>query len=303
LAEKELSCAEIRRVFTESELLRHLSEIVLTGGEPTLRPDFPEILEFLAEALPDTHLRITTNAVASEGVLASLLPLAKTGSLKRCTLVISINGLQKTHDELRGVPGSFVSAVGMLEAAPRHLPGLRREVTFMVCPDNSEQIGAVYGLAVEHGAGFSMCVAQDSDILFANRGRVRWEAGAISRARQAIQEMTARLLGGRCEHGNMVCPEERFYYEHMTDYMRRPRRLIECPAGTLSLFVNPYGNVHPCVKLPFEMGTVRQMGFDDLWSGDRAGKVRSFIEAGYCHCWLLGEVRQYRPDSRVTPVR
>src|SRR5207249_11174898 len=76
-----------------------------------------------------------------------------------------------------------------------------------------------------------------------------------------------------------------YFYSRMTDYQRAPRRIFECFSGTHSFFLDPWGNVYPCITLSTSLGNLRQQAFDDLWFAAPAGAVRTDIAEERCHCW------------------
>ena len=73
----------------------------LSGGEPTLHPDFITIVDNLLEEL-DNHVVVLTNGIRLKDLGATILKWPK----ERFHLQLSIDGLEKEHDQLRG-PGSF----------------------------------------------------------------------------------------------------------------------------------------------------------------------------------------------------
>jgi radical SAM protein with 4Fe4S-binding SPASM domain len=104
-AHNELSPSQVREVLTEFEEMQGL-RVMLTGGEPLLYAGFGEINEML----PDFFFRkvLFTNAV--------LLRKDLIKSLKVDEIQISIDGLERAHDAIRG-SGTFVRSVQALRQA------------------------------------------------------------------------------------------------------------------------------------------------------------------------------------------
>jgi len=98
--ERALSLAEIARLFRELSSAK--PAITISGGEPLLRRDIPDIV---AEArrwnLPVT---LVTNGMLLERYAERLVEAGL------ATLVVSIDGPASVHDEVRGVRGSFEKA-------------------------------------------------------------------------------------------------------------------------------------------------------------------------------------------------
>lgn len=96
---RDLPAPAIRKVLAEFEEMQGL-RLLITGGEPLLHPVFREINEML----PEFSLRkvLFSNGVALTGDLLDELNVEE--------VQLSIDGLEKSHDALRG-RGSFIRAI------------------------------------------------------------------------------------------------------------------------------------------------------------------------------------------------
>ncbi len=116
----------------------------LTGGEPTVHPDFSSIVESLV-APGHTHVAVLTNGLALRGWLDS-----QRWDFERLHLQISLDGLQAAHDRLRG-RGSF-------DQLRRELLWLReRDIPFTlsmcVTAENVQDMPGLVDLAADVRAG------------------------------------------------------------------------------------------------------------------------------------------------------
>jgi MoaA/NifB/PqqE/SkfB family radical SAM enzyme len=110
-------------------------EVVLTGGEPLLRPDLTfELLERLGPR--GIGLTLNTNGWFVDNAVADRL-----ASVAGLQVAVSIDGATPAlHDASRGVPGSWRRAV---EATSRLLDrGVRVQVVHVVTPDNEHAFPA-----------------------------------------------------------------------------------------------------------------------------------------------------------------
>ncbi len=122
-----------------------LSAVKLTGGEPTLHPEFRKVVDFLtAEGL---DLSMETNATLIDRDLA--LHLRKHTRLTR--VAVSLDSPDPgQHDRFRGVPGAHADAVrgiGHLVAA-----GIRPQIIMSVFRDNLDRLEALIEFAIRLGA-------------------------------------------------------------------------------------------------------------------------------------------------------
>jgi len=118
--------------------------IILTGGEPMLRSDIYEIASYAAsKALPVV--------MSPCGMLVSDETVAKIKAAGIRRISISIDGATaKSHDEFRGVAGSFDGCLRGIEAARRG--GLDFQINTTISRHNVQELGAILELAIELGA-------------------------------------------------------------------------------------------------------------------------------------------------------
>ena len=91
-----------------------LKLVNLTGGEPFLRADLPEIAEAVTERCPGVTLHVSTNGLATDRIVESSLRIRRVN--RRVGVRISLDGLGAEHDRVRGVPGAFKKAEGTMQA-------------------------------------------------------------------------------------------------------------------------------------------------------------------------------------------
>ena len=106
--EKDLKLEEIEKIF------RTLGQIYffnVSGGEPFLRRDLPEIIKLACRYLKPRIIHIPTNAIASGRIrsltLQCLEIINQHDSTVPFTIKPSIDGVGEVHDEIRGVKGNF----------------------------------------------------------------------------------------------------------------------------------------------------------------------------------------------------
>ena len=80
--------------------------VAFEGGEPLLRRDLVDILAF-SRSLP-LHTSLITNGTLLESRIDEIAPYING------VIYVSLDGLEKTHDAIRGVKGSFRKALAGL---------------------------------------------------------------------------------------------------------------------------------------------------------------------------------------------
>ena len=107
--QSELTIQEIEAMLKDP-LFRSVTQISLTGGEPTLRNDIYAIAKLIVKHCPNLKvLGLTTNGLIPNRSLESCKAILKAceGTSIGTTVSVSLDGIGKVHDRVRGVKGAF----------------------------------------------------------------------------------------------------------------------------------------------------------------------------------------------------
>jgi len=124
--------------------------IALEGGEPLIRKDLVEILAF-ARSL-HLHTSLITNGTLLESKIEEISPYING------VVYVSLDGLEKTHDAIRGVNGTFKKAVQGIASAATKLPVT---INTTILAENLNEIESMVKLAKELNARISVAVAHE----------------------------------------------------------------------------------------------------------------------------------------------
>lgn len=119
--------------------------LLLTGGDPLMRSDFFDLVK---------HAKAQGLYVA---VAASVTPklnpdsIAQMKNLGVDIISVSLDGMSpKTHDRLRGIPGTWQGTINALQVARES--GLRAQVNTTVMRSNIEELADIFHIAKENGS-------------------------------------------------------------------------------------------------------------------------------------------------------
>lgn len=231
--------------------------VVLTGGEPLMRPDLESLLEHGTRR--GLSMVVGTNGVMLTDKRVQSLKLA--GAMG---MGISVDSLDpEQHDRFRGRTGAWEKTLSGIEACRRH--ELPFQVHFSVTESNANEIPAMIDFARVSGARvlnifFLICTGRGesmSDISPATYERV------LNQLVEAQSENQELLIRARC------APHfKRIAYEH------DPRSLLTraegyegggCLAGIHYCRITPQGDVTACPYIPDSEGNIRQTPFWEIW--------------------------------------
>jgi radical SAM protein with 4Fe4S-binding SPASM domain len=274
----ELSTAEALELAAQLADLG-VEEVTLIGGEAYLRPDWLEIVA----AIRDRGLRCTMVS-GGRGLTEDVVSRAKDAGLQAVS--ISIDGLEDSHDLLRGLRGSFRAAFRALGLVKKS--GLQATANTQIGRANMRDIPELYDRLLDAGI-----VAWQAQITVA-MGRAADHPEFLLEPYQMLEvmPMLARLKRkGDLRDvlfwaGNNVG----YYGPHEAELRDRlpGQHRGSCGAGRATLGIESNGNIKGCPSLPspYVGGNVRDHKLAQLWSQSaEIGFMRGRgVEALWGHC-------------------
>lgn len=137
----DLTFAQIEKI---SQTMPLITDLWLSGGEPTLRRDVPEIINTFVENNKVRRVIVPTN-----GLVKSRAYEIVDGALERhpqidLYLNIALDGYGATHDEIRGVPGNWERTLDCIRflypLKEKYAHRFRLNVNTVVCAENYGEI-------------------------------------------------------------------------------------------------------------------------------------------------------------------
>lgn len=250
--DNELTTAEIR------SSLKQLAAagvffLTISGGEPLLRRDCFEILEYAREL--SFNVKLKTNAVLIREREAHFLRGVGVEQVQ----VSIYSHKSQVHDAITKLPGSLLRSLEGI----RHIrsAGLKVTLANVLMRNNVQDYAGVQDLAEQLGARYTL----DPTITPMLNGD-----SSILSLRLPAEELRA------------IFQDERLI-ENAAEFCAPPRAIDDgiregfpCSAGHTSCYITPWGDVYPCVQFPLACGNLREQPFMEIWAGsDRLREVRS----------------------------
>jgi MoaA/NifB/PqqE/SkfB family radical SAM enzyme len=258
-----------------------LRDVNITGGEPFLRDDLVEIVRVIDEHCRHPRIVISTNGFQRRRIVHTAPELLRIG--RHVGLAVSLDGIGEVHDTIRGVDGGFEKVVETLKQL-RTLGFRNVRVAFTAQRENVRHLGAVYDLSRQIGYEFTTSVAQNSEFYFSTEGNKEVQPDALESELRYI--MRKELLS--------LSPKRWFrayFYTGVLEYNRLGSRILACRAGRDSFFIDPEGNIYPCLTLNRQMGNVVEQPFQELWNGEAAERIRRAVDSCRVPCWMICTAR------------
>lgn len=153
----ELTTEEIKNAFKQIASDMDASKILInvTGGEPLVRKDLCEVMEYATNEL-GFHWGMTTN-----GILLTEENIEKLRKANMETISISIDGIEETHNKFRGVPNSYQIIINNIKNLKKAGYVKHIQVTTVFHKENINQMEELYQIMLGLGMDSWRLVSMD----------------------------------------------------------------------------------------------------------------------------------------------
>ncbi|OPJ59288.1 putative heme d1 biosynthesis radical SAM protein NirJ2 [Clostridium oryzae] len=267
-AQGELTLAEGKKLLEEIAAA-HFKVIIFSGGEPLMRPDIYELIQYASS------LKLRP-VLGSNGTLISSAVAQRLKSAGACCIGISLDSLDKMkHDNFRKFDGGWTQAVkGMKNCKAANLPF---QIHTTVMKWNMDEIIALTDFAVAMGA----CGHYTFFLVPTGRG-VNIEKESLSE--QEYENLLRSIMLKQKQVKIQLKPTCAPQFMRIAKELNVKTRFTKgCLAGISYCIINPIGNVQPCAYLDLLIGNVREKPFDKIWNESPIlNKLRTAKYEGKC---------------------
>jgi len=295
---KDLSLVEIEKVFKS---LGRIYFFNISGGEPFLREDLPEIIGLACEYLKPKIIHTPTNAIASKRIrnltIKSLEIIRRYNPKVPFTVKPSIDGVGDRHDEIRGIKGNFKKlekTISYLKKVEKDYPNFHLELGTVISNFNinylSEIEDYVHSLGVQ---SYRNEIAEQRTEFFNLNDHITPDARTYERLIRGFAAKIRENVSRKRELAKITESFRLVYYDLVVRILREQHQVIPCYAGISNVHINYDGEVWPCCVLGYQkpMGNLREVNYDfqRLFRSKRANEVRRYIRDKKCHCPLANQ--------------
>ncbi len=267
---QELDTAQFMRVL---DIIRHDAEapsVSFTGGEPTLRSDLADLIEYASKRL-GMRVNLITNGTRIS--VRSAKRLKKAGLASAQVSIESPDA--EIHDDIVGVDGAFQASVNGLLALKK--AGITVHPHATLCSKNRASLSGMPRLVKSLGFDrFSMNL-----VIPAGRGIDPDLAVKYHEVPSILGEIltSARTAGVRFM---WYSPTPICLFNPVAHGLGNKG----CSACEGLLSIDPYGRLLPCSSWREPVGSLLNEGFEELWWGPKARALRdkSFAHPECRHC-------------------
>lgn len=286
----ELSIDEIEKSFKQ---LPKMDAVRLSGGEPFVRKDLPQIATLAEEYLDPGFLHITSNGFLTDRITSFLENRDKKTPLY---LLISIDGMKDLHNHIRGIKTAWKKANETLgQIAPMQKKwNVRLSVNQTVVDDEGldhyyllqqhlKQYGISNNLVFAYDVSATYNLNRSLEVQPKNAGEYS-SFGEFSRERlMEFFRHTENNLKHSKWHDSIA---KRYYFHGMANRLlfSKGKPNPKCVAVNTHLRINPDGSIPICQFNNKTIGSLKEQSFSEIWKGEKRMKARKWVQ-NCPGCW------------------
>ncbi len=291
----DLTLAEIENIFRQ---LPKFDFVRLSGGEPFLRRDLPEIAGLVQSRLKPMILHITSNGLFTDRIVEFVEKRDKKIPLY---LLISMDGLETEHNRIRGLTEAFAKTTGTLRA----LAPLRKKLNFhidvnqtIIDDEGVEQYQLLHDYLKPLGIKNQFVIGYDTSATYTTGTEVNVapeSAGEYSSYGSLSTPALQKLFSIGRKHIQSYPLADRIAKKYYLTGIEN--RLLHgkadpnprCSALHGHMRIMPDGTIPTCQFNSASVGNLRQQGFAAIWNGEKIAPMRQWVES--CPgCWAECEI-------------
>jgi radical SAM protein with 4Fe4S-binding SPASM domain len=252
----ELGTEECFRVIDQIAEVNPNAFLILTGGEPLLRPDIYEIVRYAADK--KFMVVLGTNGTMINHTVAKKIKEAGAHGVG-----ISIDSMDAIkHNKFRGVDQAWENSTKAFEILNE--VGVDFLIQMSVSEMNYKEIPDVVAYAESIGAiafnlYFLVCTGR-------GQGNTDISNAAYEEALKTLYKLQMDYKGRLMINSKCAPQYKRVVYENDPESVYQRTYSGGCPAGTHYGRISPEGDLTPCPFIAESVGNLKDSSFKDLWN-------------------------------------
>ncbi len=287
-ANQELSLDEISRL---SSSMPNFMWLLISGGEPFLRDDLPEIIKIFNKNNKINFITIPTNGFYSKKIADSVEKILQ--GVNNCFLNVnvSINGIGQDHDDITGVQGSFdnvIETVRLLKNLKKKYSNFNIGSIITHTEHNQKELRKLITFIIDELKVDNVALGFEFSNPFKKDEHPR---GDVNYYIDAANFLTSYYIKGKINYFDMPLKRLNFakdllIRDILLEIHNNKKFIMPCYAGKLNLVLDELGNVYPCEFIKEKFGNIRDANYNfrTIWDSNEAKKGRKFIKKTKCFC-------------------
>ena len=260
----EISLKEIEKIFSDELFAENLQSVNLTGGEPMLGKDLAQIVYTIVKNCRNLKIiTLNTNGYFYDRYKELF---EKIDAIRRkirdfeLLVYFSIDGLNETHDKIRGKSGFFenlMKTVELMSEVKRNY-NVRYSFNFTITPYNYNEMMKTFLFLDNLNLSLDFTLSMPSDTYFNNtvsNDLWQYDNEAIYQICSMLDEMLKKKK----------LTYSRTYYKNLIRMLQGDERKIGCIFKKEGLFLTPDGDIYKCWADNCRIGNIYEEKIGQIW--------------------------------------
>lgn len=274
-----------------ADQLPRYSVITITGGEPTARYDFMDIIEYVSKKHRG-HF-VTNGTVLNDEKLAKVISHGAPNLISAglMSVGVSIEGPEEFHDHIVKIKGAYKKTVRTIHTLAEEKRKQKKkfpiiDLKVVITDENINSLVDIFKLAEDNGAdlvSFQVVNNQQSSYGIEGTGDAKAHMKVpppvrpidAKQLREICGELTARSKANPVTkvRFNPIMPVDDIvdHYQNTPDLEH-----FTCNVVWSTMHIGPYGDVFPCYS--YNMGNIRKNSLMEIWNGEKYRKFRNQLQ-------------------------
>lgn len=260
----------------------------LTGGEPYLRNDLPEIVKLFKKYTGIEIIAIPSNGFLTDRILKTIKKLLKDFPDLFFRFSFSVDGMAKEHNKIRGVPEGFDKVIETIKQVKKLKKKYKNFSVFTVScfmqPNQNSLLNTLKWIKQK--------LNPDTMSVTYIRGDARLSATQKNLYNKKYKEIItylSKLNRDKLKNhplSNFIWGATSLAREKVFENLKTNKRNFECYAIRKMIVIDDIGEVKICEMLPTSLGNLRNAEYDikKIVSSDFANSEYKKIKKRKCNC-------------------
>ena len=266
---EELKIEDYGKLFDQLKI----SWLHITGGEPFLKENLPEILEYASEKMNTLLIDTSTNGFLVEKTVGDVRKIMERINCK-FEIGVSLDGPSDIHIKSRGIRDGWNKTVNTflkIKEMKMEFPKLDVHINHFISPMNILHFDRFIEELKEKDIGMdeiSIEVARNSPF-FMNDGV------EISNNKELLFKIL-KNVDKLYENSNKTLRTSlrRKYVQEMINFLNG-HKTVHCASSYSSIYIDPYGLVYPCSQLKILVGNLKESSIKSIMNSQQMTQWRT----------------------------
>ena len=262
-----------------------IRSLTISGGEPTLRSDLPKLFRLALKSFPNlNYIGLATSGLNTNRTINQVDEMVKSlyqerTKIQRFRIQISLDGIGKVHDEVRGISGFFEKVektLQGLEKLRKNFPILSLRLSSVLMPDNFPSANDLLDYAKKNNIEIHF----SPTVLQGNYYNNIDEKNKITFSGNEFPKKVAHFFDKLADEDKTSL---KFYYKDMAQMVVGANRSRRCMLGFYGFVLEHNGEIFPCVNCEEgSFGNILHLPFEKIWFEGVSVKIRKELRKNCC---------------------